>query len=465
MPWGARPERLRQPKRITPAITLSIYIARQFTGAVIAMLLALCGLVAMFDFIELLRRSATKPDATFALVSEIAALRLPYIGMQILPFAVLLGGILCFWRLTRSSELIVARAAGISAWEFLAAPTLCALLLGALATGVVSPVSSVMLARAESLDDTYLKTGGGPLALTGGQLWLRQSDHALSPQGVAIIHAHGVQLQKKQLRATEVSVFRLDGRDRLLTRIEATDATLVAGAWQLKNARTIRPEQMPEPPATISLPTDLTVARVQESFASPDTLSFWALPSFIALLDRSGFSSIRHRLHFEALLALPLLAATMALVSAGFSMRRARRGGVAKMIGSGVAAGFALFVVVQDGGGIWPVGCTAGGTCRMGAGRLGDDAGARPSAAHGRRLTMARAPLPRARNCYNGAWANAIVHTLILAVLLATVFPIAVRAQLGEVLTGGDHHVRRRRATSRSPSPPTRSSMIVRIHW
>ena len=98
------------------------------------MLLALSGLVAMFDFIELLRRSASKPDATFGLVSEIAALRLPYIAMQILPFAVLLGGILCFWRLTRSSELIVARAAGVSAWEFLAAPTLCALLLGVLAT-------------------------------------------------------------------------------------------------------------------------------------------------------------------------------------------------------------------------------------------------------------------------------------------------------------------------------------------
>ena len=35
----------------------------------------------------------------------------------------------------------------------------------------------------------------------------------------------------------------------------------------------------------------------------------------------------------------------MALVAAGFSMRPARRGGVAQMIGSGVAAGFALFVI------------------------------------------------------------------------------------------------------------------------
>src|SRR5579872_5594431 len=128
---------------MAPPLTLSVYISKQFAGAVIAMLLALSGLVAMFDYIELLRRAVSKPDATFALVSEIAALRLPYIAMQILPFAVLLGGILCFWRLTRSSELIVARASGISAWEFLTAPTLCAMMLGAIATVAVSPLSSV----------------------------------------------------------------------------------------------------------------------------------------------------------------------------------------------------------------------------------------------------------------------------------------------------------------------------------
>jgi lipopolysaccharide export system permease protein len=330
---------------IPTAITLSIYISRQFTISVAAMLLALSGLVSMFDFIELLRRSATKPDATFSLVSEIAGLRLPYIGMQILPFAVLLGGILAFWRLTRSSELIVARASGVSAWEFLAAPTACAAMFGVIATCVISPVSSVMLAKAEAMDNTYLRTGGGPLALNGGQLWLRQSDRILTPQGVAIIHAHGVAVTGRQMIAHDVSVFRLDGADRLLERIEAQSATLVNGNWELKDARTIKPDQLPDKPRVVNLPTDLTVTRVQDSFASPDTLSFWALPDFIALLNRSGFSSIRHRLHFQALLALPVLCATMALVSAGFSMRPARRGGVAKMIGSGVSAGFALFVV------------------------------------------------------------------------------------------------------------------------
>ena len=327
------------------ATTLSLYIGRVFALSVAGMLAALTALIGLFDFIELLRRSVTKPDATFAVVCEIGGLRLPWIAMQILPFAVLLGGILAFWRLSRSSELIVARAAGVSAWQFLAAPLLLAVAIGGFATAVVSPVSAVMRARAEVMDNNYLRTGGGPLALNGGQLWLRQADAALTPQGVAILHGHAVTLRDGELTAQEVSIFRLDANDHLLERVEARQARLAEGAWQLDDARTILAGHLPSPPRQLMLPTNMTVARVQESFAPPDTLSFWALPGFIGLLEHAGFSSIRHRLQFQTLLALPLLAGTMALLAAGFSMRSSRRGGVAKMIGSGVAAGFALFLV------------------------------------------------------------------------------------------------------------------------
>jgi len=309
------------------------------------MLLALTGLTSLFDFLELLRRSASRPDTTFTMISEIAALRLPYLALQILPFAILLGGILCFWRLTRSSELIVARAAGVSAWEFLTAPTFCALVFGCFAVMIGSPLSSIMFSRAEQLENSYLTASGGPLALNSGELWLRQSDRMLTPQGVAIIHARDVQLKRRQLTARDLSVFRLNASDQLLARIEAAHAVLAPGHWDLSNARMLRPDAPPGPLERISLPTDLTVQRVQESFASPDTLSVWALPGFIRLLQHSGFSSVRHRLHFQSLLALPLLCATMTLVAAGFSMRPARRGGVARMIGSGVASGFALFMI------------------------------------------------------------------------------------------------------------------------
>jgi lipopolysaccharide export system permease protein len=327
------------------AVTLSGYIARRFSLSVAGMLAGLSLLVMLFDFIELLRRSATRPDVGFGLVTSIALLRLPFWLLQILPFAVLLGGILAFWRLTRSSELIVARAAGVSAWQFLAAPMACALMFGALATIGVSPLSSAMYRRAESMDNVFIRKTGGPLALAGGQLWLRQKDSELDPQGVAVLHARHVSIEGKVATADEVSVFRLDGHDHLLSRIEASEAKLQGHEWHMTGARTIKPDHLPENVGILSLPTDLTVRRMEDSFQSPDTLSVWALPGFISLLDNAGFSAVRHRLHFQALLALPLLCATMALVAAGFSMRPVRRGGVARMIGYGVASGFALFTI------------------------------------------------------------------------------------------------------------------------
>jgi lipopolysaccharide export system permease protein len=233
----------------------------------------------------------------------------------------------------------------VSAWQFLAAPMVCALLYGALATTGVSPLSSALYRRAESMDNVYIRRTGGPLALAGGQLWLRQADRELDRQGVAVMHARHVAIDGKVAIADEVSVFRLDGHDHLLIRIEANEAKLLGHEWHMTGARTIKPDHLPENVGTLTLPTDLTVRRMEDSFQSPDTLSVWALPGFISLLDNAGFSAVRHRLHFQALLALPLLCATMALVAAGFSMRPVRRGGVARMIGSGVASGFALFTI------------------------------------------------------------------------------------------------------------------------
>jgi lipopolysaccharide export system permease protein len=334
---------------MTFARTLMIYVARRFALMTVAMLAALAGLVALFDLIELLRRAATRQDATFALVSQIAALRLPFVAMQILPFAILLGGIVAFWRLTRSSELVVARAAGVSAWGFLAGPVAVAALLGGLATAAISPLSSAMLSRAERLDAQFLRNVSGISALAGGRLWLRQADGGLDARGVAILSGRPVAPRDlrpgEAFRLDDVSLWRLSAEDRPLARVEAPSAVLAPGRWIIADAVVFGADRMPSPAQRLEFQTDLTPARIQDSFASPDTLSFWALPGFIQVLEQAGFSAVRHRLHFQSLLALPLLAAAMALLAAGFSMRSSRRGGVAQMIGGGVAAGFALFVI------------------------------------------------------------------------------------------------------------------------
>jgi lipopolysaccharide export system permease protein len=335
---------------LTP--TLTIYVARGFLGATLATLAALTGLVALFDFIELLRRAATRPDVGFDVPATVAALRLPFVALQILPFAILLGGIIAFWRLTRSSELIVARAAGVSAWGFLAGPLFVALALGIAAMTGLSPLSSIMLSRAERIEFTLLRSGGGMSTLAGGRLWLRQSDREIDPQGVAIISGRPVAARPADPRQGTVrfelqgvTVWRLSAEDRPLARIEAPRALLDRGSWILEDAVMFGGDRQAAPAARIAIPTELTPGRIEDSFASPETLGFWSLPDFIAVLEEAGFSAVRHRIQFQSLLALPLLSLAMALLSAGFSMRHNRRGGVAQMIAAGIAAGFALFVL------------------------------------------------------------------------------------------------------------------------
>ena len=53
---------------MTVVVTLSLYIARQFSLAVTAALFALTGFVALFDFIDLLRRATGHPGVGLALV-------------------------------------------------------------------------------------------------------------------------------------------------------------------------------------------------------------------------------------------------------------------------------------------------------------------------------------------------------------------------------------------------------------
>jgi lipopolysaccharide export system permease protein len=322
------------------AKTLSAYIARQFFAWFCGVYGAMLSISFLIDYIELLRRGATKSGVTLGVLLEMAALKLPHTAQEVMPFAVLFGTMLAFWRLTRNNELVVARAAGVSVWQFLMPAVLVALLVGILAVTVFNPVASQMEATYEQLDARYLKQSSDQLALSNSGLWLRQSE----PSGGQLV-LHGDKLVAPKLLLGEVSLFFFDDTHKFTSRVEAKTAELDDGFWIIKDGNRWRTSDQAEPVPELSLPTKFTSRRIEESLASPDTMSFWALPSFISLLEQSGFSAQRHRLQFNILLARPFLFCAMVLVAATFSLRMQRRGGATLMIVGGVGAGFLLYFV------------------------------------------------------------------------------------------------------------------------
>jgi lipopolysaccharide export system permease protein len=320
------------------AKTFSAYIARQFFGWFCAVFAAMVIVTFLLDYIELIRRGGAKLQATLWLLFEMAALKLPHTAQEVLPFAILFGTMLAFWRLTRNNELVVARAAGVSVWQFLTPAVLVALLIGIVAVTVFNPIASFTERAYEKLEGHILRQGSDPLSLSDAGLWLRQSDS----QGNQII-IHAGKVASKHLVLDPVTLFFFDGSTQFTSRVDAQSARLEKGDWLIENGVRWLPNEPPQPFPALRLATTLTPRKIEESFASPDTMSFWDLPGFIDLLEQSGFPAQRHRLHFNVLLARPFLLSAMVLVAATFSLRMQRRGGATMMIIGGVISGFLLY--------------------------------------------------------------------------------------------------------------------------
>lgn len=343
-PSADRPHRasLLRPARPTRLSTgVSIYLVRQFLGAFLLVFVLFVAITLIVDLIELLRRASGKESATFGVVLNMALYKLPQTVQKTMPFAILFGGMLGFWRLNRTSELIALRASGVSVWHFVLPVVFAAALLGIAKVGLINPMGTVLIGHYEHLENRHLKGRSPLMATTHSGVWLRQPVDG----GQAVVHAKSSSVERNTLTLNRVMVLLYGPNDRFDGRIDSAAAVLRDGKWQMENAQVFVPGEPPVRKAVHALPTTLTLDSIQESFSSPSSVSFWDLPRFIGSLEALGFSAQRHRLYWHSLLAEPMLYCAMILIAAVSSLRHNRRTGVLLAVAGGIGAGIVLFFV------------------------------------------------------------------------------------------------------------------------
>ncbi|NMM46289.1 LPS export ABC transporter permease LptG [Rhodospirillaceae bacterium KN72] len=321
-----------------PAI-FSLYLSRHFLLWLAGVFATLLAIVAMFDIVELLRKGSAKEEVTTEVLIQMSLLKLPHLVQDMLPFAVLLGGMMCFWRLARANELVVARAAGVSAWQFLTAPIIITFITGVLLVTIFNPFAAAMRANYEAMESKYLGKNRAEFAVSETGVWLRQG----SQDEQDVIHADKVVGAGDAATLEDVVVLELEAGDRFVGRIDAANAVLRNGYWELNSAYLSQPGADTRFVETYRLGTNLTMKGIQDSFASADTLSFWELPRFIGTMEEAGFNANAHRLYLHSLLATPVLLCAMVLIAAIFSIRTSRRSSTGMMVVGGVLSGFLLY--------------------------------------------------------------------------------------------------------------------------
>lgn len=316
--------------------TLYRYLAQQFLVGVAVVFSAFLFLAFSIDIVDLTNHTAGRHVPTSAVIGMVM-LQVPSIALKMLSFAVLLGGVFAFVKLSRSQELVAVRAAGVSAWNLLSPALSVAVGLGIFTVVALTPLTSRLLVQYSALEAKYIRGEESQLDVSKNGLWLRQGDG----EHQSVIHALRVAHQGTQLE--DVIVFLYGPNDRFLGRIDAHSAALKPGAWTLGNAWVSDADGNPVHHASYNLPTTLTPSQIQESFASPDTISFWNLPRFIQMAEAAGFSATRYVLYFDELLLLPAMFAAMVFMAASFSLRLARLGGLGRVIVMSTLAGFGIY--------------------------------------------------------------------------------------------------------------------------
>ena len=317
--------------------TLSLYIARQFLLWITGAGMAVFGIAYLAQVIELLRRSAARPKIHLTNVLELALLQAPSTCLEALPFIVLVGAMGTYWQLNRFNELVVARASGISAWQFLL-PTVATVLFVAIArVTVIDPLAASMMERFEELERRYMLGRSSLVSASANGLWLRQIEAGKE----SIIHATYVAAKESSLHPITVYSFAEHGR--LLSRIDAPSARIAGGYWNMDQAWISRPNEPARFIGTYRVPTSLTFEQIADSFAPPTAVSFWRLPRYVAGLEATGFPARAHRLQLHRLLSLPLLLTGMVVLAAAFALPPQRFGGTMVRVGAGGLTGFLLY--------------------------------------------------------------------------------------------------------------------------
>ena len=319
--------------------TLGRYFAGRFVVSAVGVFGSIFLLLVLVDYIEMVRKTSGLASVSAVMVAETSLFRVPQLLEKMMPFCVLIGAMTCYLALSRRLELVVARAAGVSAWQFIAPALASAILLGTLATVVYNPVSANLSELSKRMEAELFGNAPGGGVQDASGFWINQ----VNADGQVIINA--ARSERQGVRLTGLTLFRFDTNNQFKERMEAREATLEVGHWLFKSVRRFSLDSPPLDQESWILATTLTPAQVRNSFSTPETVSFWQLPTYIRSSESSGFATAGYRLQYQKLLAQPFLLAAMVMLAAAVSLRFFRMGGVQKMVLSGVGAGFLLYVL------------------------------------------------------------------------------------------------------------------------
>lgn len=309
------------------------YFAFVFLKHLAMILLIFGALIYLITFVEILRKTAGD-DFTLLVKIIMTGKQIPYILEQVLPLLMLIAAIWAVVSLSVKSELVVAKAAGVSQWRLMTNFSCLSLIIGTVIIFAINPLST------KWIKEYYQWNATRRLKVI----------HGFSEK---IVHNHkdviitAKTFAPKDHRLENVEFFYLDDNKILETFIHADTAQydFKKRIMQLKNIRIIEGKDIQihkQEDKTIILPEIEPFLTVQTKVNN--LYNFYEYPDVIKRAEKNETNDVLLKSQYYALISFPFLCAVMTMVATLTAPRSVRKGGLFKTVALGLFLGFGIYV-------------------------------------------------------------------------------------------------------------------------
>lgn len=320
-----------------PSRSLTLYLARLFITRILAVLVMLVLILQMLDLLSESGNILGYPGNGEAQLWTYVSLRIPQLVARFLPYSVLLATIITLATLNQNSEVISMKAAGMSAHQILAP-----LVLTALVISVASfAFNERVVTRATATLNVWEKQKYGPMPKSSdvrANVYLRDGDN--------ILMASQLSGRNDAMRMEDVTWYRRNAEGNILQQVRAPSATYAGPGWRLDQPRSFDVQSAVEKPiAPMIVAPQLTPQRVALTGVDADGENVVELRQSIDRLEAAGRSTRELQAAWWHKFSGPLSAVLMPLLGAVAAFGLARSGQLFVRAVTGMALGFAYFVV------------------------------------------------------------------------------------------------------------------------
>jgi lipopolysaccharide export system permease protein len=237
-------------------------------------------------------------------------LRVPIVGVQVGPLAVLLSVALSVALLQRSREVIAFLAAGTSPWHIVYPFLIGALLMAGMSLGTEEWILPGAHRALMDLQEDHRRPPPQGVLIQQGEIWFRAPEAAF---------VHIELLDPAAERIHGITIYRKDVAGGWIEQVQAREALWLAGRWTLVDGTISRFQGSLtthiESFTQLEMPIGMEPEALRSIFTPPSQMSLSELQSYMRRLRDRGVDMTAYARDFQMKLATPLMGVVMAVVS------------------------------------------------------------------------------------------------------------------------------------------------------